>query len=84
MCNVECVILVFQFNHGVSTTGGELQTTPNRSCPAQGTPGLWRLLNHEGRELEGEDIPGLNVAKKGSATLADRLPGPGGARGEAE
>lgn len=33
-CNAECVILVFKLNHCISTTGGKLQTPPDRSCPA--------------------------------------------------
>ena len=66
MCNAECIILVFKFNHGVSTRGGELRMTPNRSCPTQRTTKLWRLLNHEGGRLEREDIPDLSMAKEGS------------------
>ena len=66
LCNAECIILVFKFNHGVPTTGGELQTTPSRSCPTQRTTELWRLLNHEGGRLEREDIPDLSVAEEGS------------------
>ena len=64
--NAECVILVFKFSHGVSTTGGELQMTPDRSCPTQRTTELRRLLNREGGRWEREDIPDLSVAEERS------------------